>query len=209
MELPETKRASKRLIDLNPAEYNPRVQLVPGMPAYEKLKASILKFGCVEDIVWNEKTGNVVGGHQRLQVLRDMAIDDGTIQTSEVDVVVVSLSKKDEKVLNLALNKITGLWDDDKLGALLRDIKDPFDLELTGFEEFELMEFTSDPTVQDQLDPSVEQQAIDSANGCLKAYNVIISCMDDSEQEWCKTLLKEDGRLKRQYTVSELRERLG
>ena len=55
---------------LNVAPYNPRISLQPDMPEYEKLKNSIEKFGMVEPIIWNKRTGNVVGGHQRLKVLR-------------------------------------------------------------------------------------------------------------------------------------------
>jgi ParB-like chromosome segregation protein Spo0J len=44
---------------LNPAKYNPRVELKPGDPEYEKLKRSIKEFGYVELIVWNEQTGNI------------------------------------------------------------------------------------------------------------------------------------------------------
>ena len=51
---------------LNPAEYNPRKDLKPGDKEYEKLKRSIEEFGYVEPVIWNQKTGNVVGGHQRL-----------------------------------------------------------------------------------------------------------------------------------------------
>ena len=54
---------------LNPAAYNPRRDLQPGDPAYQKLARSMTRFGCVEPIIWNERTGNVVGGHQRLKVL--------------------------------------------------------------------------------------------------------------------------------------------
>ncbi|WP_207892461.1 hypothetical protein [Paenibacillus pinisoli] len=48
---------------LNPATYNPRDDLQPGDPEYEKLRCSIETFGYVEPIVWNERTGNMVGGH--------------------------------------------------------------------------------------------------------------------------------------------------
>ncbi len=48
---------------LNPAPYNPRQDLRPGDAAFEKLRRSMSEFGCVEPIVWNERTGNVVGGH--------------------------------------------------------------------------------------------------------------------------------------------------
>lgn len=57
---------------LNAAPYNPRVELEPGMPEWEKLRISIETFGSVEPIVWNERTGNVVGGHQRLKVLKHL-----------------------------------------------------------------------------------------------------------------------------------------
>lgn len=49
---------------LNAAPYNPRKDLQPGDPEYQKIARSIEKYGCVEPIIWNEKTGNVIGGHQ-------------------------------------------------------------------------------------------------------------------------------------------------
>lgn len=51
---------------LNAAPYNPRKDLQPGDPEYQKIARSIEKYGCVEPIIWNEKTGNVIGGHQRV-----------------------------------------------------------------------------------------------------------------------------------------------
>ena len=104
-----------KLSELNPAEYNPRKALRPGDPAYEKLKASILSFGNVEPIVWNRSTGNVIGGHQRLRILLDLGVE-------ESEVSVVELSEVDEKRLNIALNKITGEWDDEKLTSLLAEL---------------------------------------------------------------------------------------
>lgn len=113
---------------LNRAAYNPRVELDESMKEYWALRKSIETFGNVEPIVWNEKTGNVVGGHQRLKVLED-------IGAKEVDCYVVSLSEDEEKVLNLALNKIKGEWDYEKLEDLLSEIDDK---ELTGFSADEL-----------------------------------------------------------------------
>lgn len=110
---------------LKPAYYNPRVNLVDGDTDYRKLKNSIEKFGYVEPIIWNERTGNVVGGHQRLQVLKDLG-------QKEVEVQVVNLSEKDEKQLNLALNKIKGQWDYEKLEALLKEFSYD-EIEYTGF----------------------------------------------------------------------------
>ena len=54
---------------LKPAKYNPRKDLKPGDPAYEKIKRSLHDFGYVDPVIWNEVTGNIVGGHQRYKVL--------------------------------------------------------------------------------------------------------------------------------------------
>ena len=80
---------------LNPAKYNPRKDLQPGDPEYEKLKKSIEEFGYVEPIVWNERTGNVVGGHQRLKILKELG-------RTEIEVTVVDLDEIKEKTLNLS-----------------------------------------------------------------------------------------------------------
>ncbi len=117
---------------LNPAAYNPRKDLQPGDPEYEKLKRSMQEFGYVEPIVWNKKTGNIVGGHQRYKVLLDMGM-------SEVDCVVVDLDETKEKALNVALNKIQGDWDYLKLKDLLQELDTgELDLELTGFDMGEI-----------------------------------------------------------------------
>lgn len=54
---------------LKPAKYNPRKDLKPGDPAYEKIRRSLHEFGYVDPVIWNEVTGNIVGGHQRYKVL--------------------------------------------------------------------------------------------------------------------------------------------
>ena len=114
-----------KLDKLRPAAYNPRIALKPGDPEFEKLKNSIETFGNVEPIVWNKRTGNVVGGHQRLSVLKELG-------ETETDVSVVDLSDADEKLLNVALNKIKGDWDYDRLSELLKQFE-PGDVKLSGF----------------------------------------------------------------------------
>lgn len=120
---------------INPAAYNPRRDLQPGDEDYEKLKRSMNTFGNVEPLVWNSRTGNLVGGHQRLKIL----IERGE---KEVEVSVVDLDSEKEKALNLALNKISGDWDQEKLGHLLDELmKSPdFDVTLTGFDIPEISE---------------------------------------------------------------------
>src|SRR5579875_1884988 len=104
-----------KLENLIPADYNPRIDLRPGDPEYEKLKRSIEEFGLVEPIVWNQRTGKVVGGHQRLKVLQDLGV-------TETEIVIVDLDETREKALNLALNKIEGAFDNFKLKELLEEL---------------------------------------------------------------------------------------
>lgn len=110
---------------LKEATYNPRVYLTEGDPSWQKIERSIDEFGYAEPIVWNERTGNVVGGHQRLKVLKAKGY-------KTLPVSVVNLSEADEKQLNLALNKIKGEWDYEKLEALLMEFQ-PAELLATGF----------------------------------------------------------------------------
>lgn len=130
----------KQVTDLLLAEYNPRKDLKPGDKEYEKLKRSIEQFGYVEPVIWNQTTGRVVGGHQRLKVLMDMGI-------TEVDCVIVKMDVEKEKALNIALNKISGEWDNDKLALLISDLQGTdFDVSLTGFEPEELEDLFREDT---------------------------------------------------------------
>lgn len=114
---------------LNPATYNPRKKLKSGDPEYEKIKESILKYGCIQPIIINNDN-TIISGHQRLTVLKDLGHDTA-------DCVVMVLSKKEEKKLNLAMNKISGSWDDKKLTELLKEFKED-DYKLTGFDMNEI-----------------------------------------------------------------------
>jgi len=125
----------KKLSELKPAPYNPRkiskIEL-------ERLKRSINEFGYVEPVIWNKQTGYVVGGHQRLKALKDLGIE-------EIDCVVIDIPEDKEKALNIALNKISGSWDNDKLFEILDDLdKNKFDITLTGFEIADLDDFRID-----------------------------------------------------------------
>lgn len=116
------------------AKYNPRKDLKPGDAEYEKLRRSIEEFGYVEPVIWNERTGNIVGGHQRFKVLVTMGY-------REIDCVVLDIDEQREKALNVALNKIGGEFDIPLLSDLLRDLNDNgFDVSLTGFDAAEIDE---------------------------------------------------------------------
>lgn len=84
---------------LIPATYNPRKDLKPNDPEYQKIKKSILEFGFVSPLVVN-KDMTVIGGHQRLKVLQELGFES-------VECIIVDLDKTKEKALNVALNKIS------------------------------------------------------------------------------------------------------
>ena len=116
---------------LKPAEYNPRKKLKKGDKEYKKIQDSIEEFGFADPLVVNSDM-TIIGGHQRLTVASDLGY-------TEVPCAVVDVDKVREKALNIALNKITGAWDDDLLAKLLEDIQSSnFDLGKTGFEPPEI-----------------------------------------------------------------------
>lgn len=147
-----------RISQINKAGYNPRVELKPGDPVYEKLKNSIQTFGFCEPLIFNRRTGHLVGGHQRLTVLKDLGY-------TEAEVVVVDLPLDQEKVFNIALNKIQGDWDEHKLALLLDELtKAPdFNVGLTGFETEEISDILDRALNNDPSQLKEENFSIDEA----------------------------------------------
>lgn len=150
---------------LNPAAYNPRRDLKPGDKDYEKLKRSIEEFGFVEPVVWNERTGFVVGGHQRLKVLLDMGV-------TQIDCVVVDMEPEREKALNVALNRIQGDWDEGKLAEVLADIDaSAFDVSFTGFDAEEMdalmNKFYSADAEEDGFDREAAAKEVEASGGAV------------------------------------------
>lgn len=179
----------KNTADLLPTEYNPRKDLKPGDAEYEKLKRSIEQFGYVEPVIWNKVTGSVVGGHQRLKVLIDMGI-------FEVECVVVEMDEEKEKALNIALNKISGEWDKDKLALLITDLQGAdFDISLTGFEPAELDDLFKE-TIQDGIHDDDFDVAEELKNPAITKLGDVwmlgrhrLVCGDSTKQETFDTLM--------------------
>ena len=145
-----------QLKDLKPANYNPRVALTENDPEYQRIKSSIEQFGYVDPIIWNEQTNNIVGGHQRYTVLTDIGVE-------QVAVSVVNMNEEDEKVLNIALNKIEGDWDDERLKEVLETISDD-KLQLTGFDEDEIEALFDDLDIDSLFTENQDEKANDKDN---------------------------------------------
>lgn len=146
----------KRIADMNRAAYNPRVDLQPEDEEYQAIERSLKRHGPVQPIVWNRRTNTVVSGHQRLTVLEAQG-------ETEVTVSVVDLDDIQEKELNVALNKITGEWDDDKLSVILNELGEEatdtgFTLPEIDVLRDELKSYFDDVTAPDEEEPTEEPE---------------------------------------------------
>lgn len=186
------KTEKRKLNELVAADYNPRKALTPEDSEYQKIKRSIEEFGYVGPIIINED-GTIIGGHQRCTVLKDLGYE-------EVDVVVVSLDKQREKALNIALNKITGEWDELKLKDLLLDLDlGDYDISLTGFEQEDLAELVDNLAVEPEaMDDDFDGEAVledivepkTRLGDVWKLGRHRLMCGDSTSQEDVATLMK-------------------
>lgn len=142
---------SLRLSTLLPADYNPRQDLKPDDKRFKALAKSIDEFGLVQPLIFNTRTKTLVGGHQRLKVLLARG-------ETHAEAVIVDLPPDKEKALNLALNRISGGWDKDKLAQVLEELVEmpSLDLEVTGFDMPEVEQLLSEA-----LDPGNGEDQFD------------------------------------------------
>ena len=138
------------------APYNPRKISDHDLMA---LRRSMRFFGVVEPVIVNKRSGNIVGGHQRVKAAQAEEI-------ASLPVVYVDLDSPSERQLNLALNRISGDWDEAALSAVLREMDaDGVDLELTGFDDQELARLLGEDELP-QFEPTSadSQPSLDSKN---------------------------------------------
>lgn len=151
------------LEQLAPAPYNPRRM---GNHDAKALLDSIGKFGDMSGVVYNRRSGQLVGGHQRTEAYKlkggvieiteqlDEPNDVGTVARGYITIGtekfayrVVDWDETKERLANVAANRIQGEWDDDKLAELIYSLKDNADLPDTGFTINEITEILA--TVMD------------------------------------------------------------
>jgi ParB-like chromosome segregation protein Spo0J len=177
--------------DLEPVEYNPRVPLTPNHKEYQAIQKSVEVYGVVQPLVVSTLSGRVVGGAQRLTILRDMGVK--RIPTIEVTVP----TEAQEKALNLALNKISGIWDPDKLEALKEEGIFGLDDLPTGFsmEEVDAIgrRATLPPTPRAVIPVDEEDD--------VKLYQVVVSCDDKAHQEEVASAIEEMGLTARRVEI--------
>lgn len=173
-----------KITDIKPAEYNPRKM---SNDEYNKLSKSIDEFGLVDPIIINLKNNRIIGGHQRYDVLMEEYVGDNekyselfliklgdigwVFPTDELE--LDDLRK--EKALNIALNKISGMWENEQLEHLLIDLDiDGFDVSLTGFDNLDMKNLNFDLRINnkksaDLLREELEKQEVEDKKN-IKEY---------------------------------------
>ena len=173
------KIITKRIDEMERATYNPRVSLMPGDEEFQYLEESMRRFGQVLPIVWNQRTNRVVSGHQRLSVLEYWGEE-------KAEVSVVNLDEIKEKQLNLALNKITGSWDNEKLKSVLEELGG--DALRIGFSQAEIDALEND--IAAALDADFLQEEL---SGIEETFNIELS-FNKEEHEDVAAYIKANGK---------------
>ena len=170
-----------QIADLKPFAGNPRKMAASEM---KKLENSIKKFSFVEPVVVNKTTGNIVGGHTRSVAAKNIGL-------TEVPVVYVTIPEGEEKALNLALNKIHGEWDEEKLALLLKGLNQE-ERELSGFEEKEILKMIKDETKDDEyVEPEKLETKVKSGE-LWKLGEHLLLCGDSTKHDDVKKLMGTD-----------------
>lgn len=143
---------------------------------FKALRKSLAEFSCVEPIIFNTRTSQVVGGHQRIKA----AAANGA---ESLPTVLIDISPEEEAAFNIALNKIRGEWDYQKLSSILADLQDcGIDLQVTGFtsEEADVIcnQYSRDLDVV--IQSSSGQQAQESQS-VLERFKVELDDVDEDE----------------------------
>lgn len=132
MEQKITNRKADELLKLA-APYNPRHITEEELG---KLEQSIKRFGLVVPVVLNLRTNRLVSGHQRVRIAAKLGLE---VPTLEVD-----LPENEEKLLNVAMNRIRGKFDAEKLSTIFSElVAAEADIEITGFDALEVAEINA------------------------------------------------------------------
>tara|TARA_R100000458_G_C8275533_1_gene250624 strand:- start:1104 stop:1697 length:594 start_codon:yes stop_codon:yes gene_type:complete len=182
------------IVETDPEELKPYIGNPRSITDEEmqKLKRSLKQFGFIDPVIARQEDNMVIGGHQRLVAALEMGI-------KKVPVIYLSgLSDNDTKLLNVALNKISGDWDNELLLKLLTDLdSDTFDI--SGFTDDDLLEL--ELMTDDDLEDEDESSGWDEQNPVIQ-YQIIFNT-EEEQKIWWNYLSKLKGEYPDKETVSE------
>jgi hypothetical protein len=170
---------------IHKALYNPRKITEKRL---SRLADSMREFGLVQLLVWNQQTGNLVGGHQRLTILdADNMSAAGGGRDYELEVHAVNLPLEKEKKLNLKLNsdEIGGLWDETKVDDLLKE------LETVG--EFDIRELILGQPEEEKKSGRKKGDKKKGPAPIDATFEVVVKCTDEAHQQLLFERLTSEG----------------
>jgi len=167
--------------------YNPRIHDKAMLLQLEK---SIKEFGLVDPVIVNsnpERMNILIGGHARIKIAKK-------IKYKKVPVIYINLNIKQEKILNLKLNAISGDWDFSALNELFeKDIL--IDL---GFKEEDLQSAWDNMLESDDDNFNIEEEIKKIKKTKTQLGDLIILgkhkllCADSTDKEAVKKLFKNE-----------------
>jgi ParB-like chromosome segregation protein Spo0J len=181
------------------ADYNPRL-----MPEAEMLKLvrSIREFGFVDPVVARAEDGLVIGGHQRIAAFRRILREDGKDEAGATvpAVLLTGLSNEKTKLLNLALNKIHGEWDDDKLADVIGSLQSlGAQIDLSGFSTTEVTAILDEmgradvPPLPEADATNAEADGEAERDAKARSRRFAFEVATDKDAEFCRRVLKRFG----------------
>lgn len=178
----EARYEKIKFADLIPADYNPRKDLQPGDKEWENISDSLKNFGLVEPLVYNKRSGRIVGGHQRVKILAEQGQTEALFS-------VVDLNDEDEKILAAKLNRVQGFWDSRKLTDLLTEIKEATgSIAETGFEDWEYESMTQE---YDHIENLLEDDFSDAGKGEADTFAVTFTFPMEAKESIDDFILEE------------------
>lgn len=195
------------LNEIVPSDYNPR-NMTPSQ--MKKLEKNLEKFGLVDPIIINLQNNHIIGGHQRYNILfnKYANTDDGAVHQLNLirlgdigwvfeDTQLEVKDENHEKALNLSLNRLDGEFDKEQTNNLISELTEAqFDLDLTGFEDYEIIEYSLDDFELNLSNDEVDDVESTENNNTEKTYstNIHFKTMEDRKQfiEWLGTQRQEN-----------------
>lgn len=175
-----------KIDDLRAAEYNPRKDLQEDDEEYQKIKKSLQEFGYVDPVIVNKLDNTIIGGHQRVKVLKDLGHE-------EIQCIMIEIDKDKEKALNIALNKITGEWDQQKLQVLLQELTQIGIADLTGFDIAELSQIVGEEELEEDdfdVEEELKKEAVTQKGDLWLLGKHRVLCGDSTSNEEMAILME-------------------
>lgn len=180
--------------DIQNAEYNPRIM---DKEAKKRLREGLKKHGLVSTLTWNKRTGNLVGGHQRLEQLDAL---EGSNSYS-LDVCVIDVDEAEEAILNVQLNNpsMQGEWDFDRLADMTADFGISFDD--MGFTQTDIdFMFDGDERFSDLFEGSEVHETKEKLNKVKEARAASVDDMKERNGiNWYSVIVFESEEAKREF----------